>query len=288
VTFHSLDLKAIPLFANIPDAHLEQLVAAFERRAVPAGETLIREGTVGDSLLLLVDGEVEVRWDGEPLTVRPFAAVGELAALAGMRRATTAVATVPSQVLSIPSRKLFAFFQDNGDIGFRFHDNLMHILADKIDRDRQHIEEMKANLVETQKAMKRMRDALLESEDTTLHRTLFEELDAHIEHNRRGRYLTEVPRALPIRLRIDAEREVRRISNEKLFVAPGPGAPLQAGAVFAGVLCADGVEIPVSGTVDAPTTGSDLQALELDVLIEESAQQLEKLLARLQLLDVVL
>jgi len=42
----------------------------------------------------------------------------------------------------------------------------------------------------------------------------------------------------------------------------------------------------VSGTVEAASDGSI--PLSLDLLIDESAQQLEKLLARLQLLDVVL
>jgi len=281
-----LSLKSIPLFADLPDHSLEELVAACDRVEVEVGQTLFSAGAVADRLLLLVEGEVEVRAEGERFSVLPFAAVGELAALTGLRRATTAVALRPSQLLSIPSARLLSFFQAHGDTGFRFHEALTHILADKIDRDRRHIEEMKQNLVDTQKAMKRMREELLDAADTPLHRALFEQLDAHIEHNRRGRYLVEVPRALPIALRIRGERAVLRISNERLFVATSADEPLESGAAFTGVLCAPGTEIPVSGTVEAASDGSI--PLSLDLLIDESAQQLEKLLARLQLLDVVL
>jgi CRP/FNR family cyclic AMP-dependent transcriptional regulator len=285
MTFRSLDLKAIPLFANLPDAHLEQLVRAFERHRVAAGVELFRPGAVADRFLLLLEGEVEVRWGDERIAVQPFAPVGELAALAGLHRATSALTTVDCELLGVPRARLLAFFEENGDIGFRFHQNLMHLLADKIERDRRRLDEMKSNLIETQKAMKRMRDALLDADDTPLHRTMFEELDAHIEHNRRGRYQVEVPRALPIRLRIDGEREVLRISNERLLVALGPGAPLAAGAVVTAVLAAAGTEIPVSGTVLA--LHDEGVALALDPLIEEYAAELERLLARLQLLDVV-
>ena len=282
----SIDLKGIPLFANIPDEHLAQLMARFERRLLSAGETLFTEGSIGDRLTLLVSGEVEARTGDEALTIRAFAPVGELGALAGLRRQTTATALAPSEVLSIAASDLTAFFQHNGEIGFRFHDNLTRILADKLERDRGRLEQMRANLVETQKAMKRMRDALLEGADTPLHRTLFEELDAHIEHNRRGRYLLEVPRALPLRLRVDSDYPVLRISNEQIVIAIDSGASLAPGDGVAGVLSANQSQIPVSGTVDATIDGT--AHITLDLLIDESAQDLERLLARLQLLDVIL
>lgn len=284
----SYDLKAIPLFAGIPDEHLTQLLSRFRRDTLGAGETLFAEGSTGDRFCLLVDGEMEARTVDGTLAIHPFAPVGELGSLAGLRRPTTAVAVRPSEVLSIPRAELFEYFDSNGAIGFRFHDNLMHILADKLERDRERMEQMRANLVETQKAMKRMREALLESADTPLVRTLFEELDALIEHNRRGRYFIEVPRAVPLVLRLVADHAVRRISNERLVVEGNRDGetPLAAGAVIAGVLSAQQAQIPVSGTVESVSDAGI--EITLDVLIDESADALERLLARLQLLDVIL
>jgi CRP-like cAMP-binding protein len=283
----SLDLKAIPLFAGIPDAHLALLVAEFRRDRLAAGETLFGEGSMGDRFFLLVEGEMEARFGDERIAIRPLAPVGELGSLAGLRRATTAVATAPSEVLSLGRDELLAFFRAHGEIGFRFQENLSRILADKLERDRGRIEQMRANLVETQKAMKRMRDALLEAEDTPLHRTLFEVLDAHIEHNRRGRYFIEVPRAVPLELHVDGRYPVLGISNEQLLIAAAPEQPLlSAGDAITGVLVAPDIQIPLSGTVEPGPTGQ--LEIALDILIDDSATELERLLARLQLLDVIL
>ena len=109
-----LSLKSIPLFANIPDAAADELLAAFERAQVDAGQIVFTQGSVADRLLLLAEGEIEVRADSERISFLPFAPVGELGALAGLRRATTAVAAKPSLLLAISREGLFAFFRAHG------------------------------------------------------------------------------------------------------------------------------------------------------------------------------
>lgn len=286
MAFQPTALRSIPLFANIPDEHLTQLVGAFQRRSLAAGEVLFSPGETAADFVLLTEGAIEVRQGDERIVVRPVAPVGEVGALAGLRRSTAAVAAAPSEVLTIPTSELVAFFEKNGDIGFRFHHNLLAILADKLERDRIRIDEMRANVIRTQKTMKHMRDAILEAEDTPLHRTMFEDLDALIEANRRGHYLVDVVRALPTRVRLDdGTRDVIRMSNERVHVASGPGT-LTAGAEFTAVLVLGDAEIPVTGTVDE--VDSARAVLALDALIDEYTAVLEQHLWKLQLLDVVL
>jgi hypothetical protein len=209
--------------------------------------------------------------------------------LTGLPRATTAVATQDSEVLSIGTGALMDFFERHGDVAFPFHYNLLAVVADKIRRDRRRVEEMRRNLITTQKAMKRMREALLDSEDTPLHTMLCEELERLLEQNKKGHYLVEPAQALPTRIRLDDGNiaAVRAISKEWLYVDRHDAAPPAVGSHWSGVLvmAAHG-EIPVSGTIDHAS--DDAWVVRLDLLIDDYARALEEHLARLMILDFVL
>jgi CRP/FNR family cyclic AMP-dependent transcriptional regulator len=220
------ELRKIPLFANITDAHLAELVDACRSRKMNAGESLFEAGAVADRFLILVSGELSLREGGEErFRLRPIAPVGELGTIAKLERRTTAVAATPVELLEMPSETLMQFFEDHGDVAFPVHYNLLRVVADKVRRDHRRVEEMRKNIITTQKAMKRMRDALLEGEDTPLHKQLFDELEALIEQNKKGHYLVEPAEALPTRVRLDSGQlvDVKAISKEGRVLERRPG-----------------------------------------------------------------
>jgi hypothetical protein len=64
---HVALLRDLPLFADLSDADLEQLYTMAQTIEVPAGHLIIEEGSRGDALFIVLDGEVEVsRRDGDP------------------------------------------------------------------------------------------------------------------------------------------------------------------------------------------------------------------------------
>lgn len=281
-------LSRIPLFSGVTPAHLAELVAAFRRRDVPEGETLFSAGAVPERFHLLIDGEIVLLGEGdaERFRLRPPAPVGELASLVGLPRTMGAVAGPGCVVLELEVSKLMQFFEAHGDIGYPVHHNLLRLVADKLRRDDRRIVEMRHNLVTTQKAMKRMREALLESDDTPLHASLYEELDSLIEQNRKGHYLVEPTRAMPASVRVDggAQVDVVALSNEWLHLAPH-GKPPKPGSEWNAVLVIGGDEMVVSGNVDR--VADDRIVIDLDPLIDELAGKLEGHLTRLQMLDIV-
>lgn len=271
------------------DAHIEQLLAIFDRRTLAKGAALFERGEVADRLLLLVSGEVLVTQGSESFRLRPIAPVGELGALCGFKRTSTATAATSCDVLTISMGALMRFFEAHGDVAYPFHHNLLHVVADKLSRDKRRLDEMRANIIETQKSLKRMHDALLAAPETELSRLLFEEIDALIEQNKKSRYLVAPTRSIPTRVRFDdgEQRNVAWLSNEWLMVARSAnGEELERGAELSCVLIAPELEIPVSGIVDAVT--DEHVAVTLDPLIREYAADLERHLVRLQMLDVVL
>ncbi len=75
-------LKSVNIFAETPDPVLAAVAAIVEEVDVEPGETFIREGDMGASLYVIIEGEVRVHnGDKTILTLGPGKSVGELAVL---------------------------------------------------------------------------------------------------------------------------------------------------------------------------------------------------------------
>lgn len=282
------DLRAIPLFQDISDTHLEALMGVFVREQVAAGKVLFHAGDSPEELSLLVSGEVVLREGDEVrFRLRPIAPIGELGAITGLRRYTTAVTAEASEIWSIGTDKLMEFFREHGEVAFPFYHNLLSVVSDKVRRDERRVREMRANIVRTQKAMKRMRDLVLETEDTPLSKPVFDTLEDLIEHNRRWHYQVEPSRTLLASVRLDDGTvvAVEEMSDSWMKIGAIPGDPPKPGAHWSGVLVLPSSEIPISGTIEAVEPGA--VSLRLDMLIQDYASELEDYLTRLHMLDFV-
>ncbi len=293
------DLRAIPLFQDITDDHLGELMGAFERLAVEPGHVLFEAGSPPSHLFVLVSGAVELREGAEvKFVLAPIAPIGELGAVTGLARSTTAVATAQSEVWRIAQGALMDFFERHGDVAFPFYHNLLGIVADKVRRDGQRQSEMRANLIRTQKSMKRLLDHVLEAEETPLSKTVAETLEDLIEHNKRGHYLVEPARNLACVVRLDGGAVVPVLAMSDTTLRLGK-LPVDVGrdsasagrsitppssAHWSGVLVLPSREIPVSGAIKADGDGA---VVTLDLLIDDYAAALREYLTRLQMLDFV-
>lgn len=292
------DLHAIPLFHGITEEHLAELMGAFEKLTLEAGQILFEAGTEPTHFLLLVRGEVALREpapnappaeaaSGEPrFRLSPLAPIGELGAVTGTRRSTTAETTQPSEIWRIGVAELAQFFEKHGDVAFPFYHNLLGIVADKVRRDTRRLDEMRANLIRTQKAMKRLREVVLESEETPLSKTVCETLEDLIEHNRRVHYLVEPARGLASSVRLDGggTAQVLELSATLLRITRPASLPA-VGTHWSGVLITPAGEVPVSGTVDTADATDVL--IKLDLFIDQYASVVRDYLTRVQMLDFV-
>jgi hypothetical protein len=97
-----LFLKTVPLFAGLTLDDLVSVDAALEHETYLAGETVIAEGTQGDKLFLLLDGEAAVTAGGRPITaLSAGACFGEMAMFDLAPRSATVTATVDCALLSM-------------------------------------------------------------------------------------------------------------------------------------------------------------------------------------------
>lgn len=278
------DLSSIPLFRDFTDEQLSSVVGLCER--VEGDVTDIFDaGEPAENIYLLTGGEVILTQDGEDThNLKPPVIIGELGALTGRTRNSGARVAPNSVLWRLRVNQLLEKFDTDKDLALAVQLNLMHIVADKIDRDQRRLADMRANLITTQKAMKRMRDFLLESEDTVVSQELHSTIENLIKQNRRANYRVEPPEALAATLRTDgATAGVVQISRTHLSCTFADGDLPAAGDRVTGVLHLSGPEIPISGKV--LRTLARRVDIELDLLLDDYVAVLEGYLTRLQMLD---
>jgi CRP/FNR family transcriptional regulator, cyclic AMP receptor protein len=280
------DLHAIPLFEGITETHLSELLEAMEHATLAPGSVLFEAGTEPHQFILLVRGEIALEQEGAVrFRLSPIAPIGELGALTGLYRNTRAVATVEAEILRIGVVALMRFFEAHGDVAFPFYNNLLRIVAAKMHRDATRLEEMRTNIIRTQKAMKDVRDRVLEAEETPISKMVCDTIEPVIEKNRRGHYMVTPAYALSTSVRLDDGRllPVSAMSDGFIKLVGLTNAAPNRDLSF--VLVAPSDEIPMSGKI--VQVGDDGALIELDLLIDEYAKKLQDHLTRVQMLDFV-
>ncbi len=95
-------IRRMPIFAPLPAPAIERILADLIAVDVSAGEVLMREGDVGDRLVMIVEGTAQVTRVGAHVTTRTVGDhVGEIALIRDVPRTATVTAVTPMKVLTL-------------------------------------------------------------------------------------------------------------------------------------------------------------------------------------------
>ena len=114
-------LRRVPLFEGLDPEDLQRIATTSEERTWADGEALMREGDLGDEMVVLVTGSVRVTRlepDGSEREVRRYAAgehIGELAVLRERPRAATVSADGPVRGLLIGGAAVKSILRERPD-----------------------------------------------------------------------------------------------------------------------------------------------------------------------------
>ncbi len=122
-----LFLRAVELFNRISDEDMVWIANLANEVFFDPGERFIRQGDPGDSLYIIVSGEVEIAVDniGIVSKSRERNVIGEMAALSGSRRAANCVAATNVTALKIEREEFLEVVREKPEISL----GIIHILA---------------------------------------------------------------------------------------------------------------------------------------------------------------
>jgi CRP-like cAMP-binding protein len=90
------------VIADLPLQRAERIISSLPSVAVPAGETVVREGAPADKFFIVVEGEAEVVRDGQRVaSLGPGQLFGEVAIMRDEPRSATVRATSDLKLLAL-------------------------------------------------------------------------------------------------------------------------------------------------------------------------------------------
>jgi HEAT repeat protein len=123
-------LKESPFFASLPLEELYHIALSMEEEGAREGVSVIKEGTMGDKMYIVVSGELEVKKEGGPrfAVLGESQVFGEQALLDEEPRSASVVALGDVHLLSLQRSSLERILRRYSSIAF----NMMRILSQRL------------------------------------------------------------------------------------------------------------------------------------------------------------
>lgn len=114
-------LAQVPLFAGLPPRHLKRLGDLTEELKFMEGATVVRQGDVGDTFYVILEGEVKVAARSGRVVnkLRPGDYFGEISLLDGGPRTASVVAETPLTMLSLSRTAFLRLVESEPAVGVR-------------------------------------------------------------------------------------------------------------------------------------------------------------------------
>lgn len=112
-----LILKSVNVFSSVPEAELVDLATIVDSVDYQAGEVIINQGDLGNSMFIVADGRVRIFNEERELAVYKNRDVfGELDALDPERRAASAEAVEDCTLLRVDGEALYELMAGNKEV----------------------------------------------------------------------------------------------------------------------------------------------------------------------------
>jgi serine/threonine protein phosphatase PrpC len=128
-------LKAMPLFRYLSYTELVRVMNLAEVKWFEAGDTLIREGELGDDMFVLLSGAVQLHKNGTPLSVmKKGAHFGEMALVDRAPRSASCIAEEASRVLLIHRQDFYELVKKEPSLSVKLLWSFVQVLAERLRR----------------------------------------------------------------------------------------------------------------------------------------------------------
>ncbi|KPJ97588.1 MAG: hypothetical protein AMK71_13070 [Nitrospira bacterium SG8_35_4] len=137
-------ISKIPLFQNLNETQAEKLIRSCTRVELKPDDSLVREGSAGTEMFLLLDGSLKVMLEKQNIVaakMKNVGVIGEMEVLLNQPCFATVTADTPSKLLKISKKRLEALFREDVEIELKIYRNLCIILCEKIVRTNNRLQD---------------------------------------------------------------------------------------------------------------------------------------------------
>ena len=129
-------LASVPLLAGLNSRIRRRLAETGKRRTYAAGEEIVREGSTGTALYIVLSGGARVERGGEQLgSLAAGDFFGELALIEEHPRSATVIADVDTECLLFPAWEFTALLEEHPEIAVP----IMRALIQRLHRREHHL-----------------------------------------------------------------------------------------------------------------------------------------------------
>jgi len=142
-------LKTVDIFAQTPDEILADIAALLKEVEAPPGATIFEKGEQGDSMYIIVEGEVEAL-DGERAFTRmgERQVFGEMALLDGEPRTASIRTTQATRLLRLDQEPFYELMDDRIEIAR----GVIHVLLQRLRARTDDLNQLRRQLADTESA----------------------------------------------------------------------------------------------------------------------------------------
>jgi CRP-like cAMP-binding protein len=128
-------LATVPLLAGLEPSVRRRLAEVGKRRTYSADEAIVREGTTGTALYIVLSGDARVEQDGQTIgTLGTGDFFGELALIEEHPRSATVIATSDTDCLLFPAWEFTALLEEHPEIAVP----ILRVLIRRLHRSEHH------------------------------------------------------------------------------------------------------------------------------------------------------
>ena len=122
-------LPRMPLFADLNEREVQKIARLFKERRFSKGETVVKEGSGGDTLFLIQSGEATVFIDGKGrATLKPGDYFGEIALIDEGTRMATITASSELVCYGLTCGDFRPLVEENGVVGWKLLQRMVKML----------------------------------------------------------------------------------------------------------------------------------------------------------------
>ena len=131
-------LKRISLFAGFSDQELEKIREVCEGTFVKKGETIFREGDIGEKCYMILKGEVRISKHIPNIGEEALAVLhegdyfGEMALIDEFPRSAYAIANTDASLIVLKKEDLDSIFTTDRELGFKFFQAFARTLSRRL------------------------------------------------------------------------------------------------------------------------------------------------------------